>query len=78
LIEPETGGAFRDLVPKKKPPEGGFLNSILTIDQANLNASFDLRRYAMKPTPAKPKIIMAHVEGSGTGGVENGTPFGPS
>lgn len=27
---------------------------------------FCLRRYAMKPTPAKPRIIIAHVEGSGT------------
>lgn len=25
-----------------------------------------LRRYAMKPRPQKPSIIMAHVEGSGT------------
>ena len=25
------------------------------------------RRYAMKPIPKKPKIIMAQVEGSGTG-----------
>jgi hypothetical protein len=31
------------------------------------------RRYAMKPTPAKPRIIIAHVEGSGTAPV--GEPF---
>jgi hypothetical protein len=36
-------------------------------DQATLSADpFCLRRYAMKPTPAKPRIIIAHVEGSGT------------
>jgi hypothetical protein len=31
------------------------------------------RRYAMNPTPAKPRIIIAHVEGSGTDctGIEN-------
>ena len=45
-----------------------LLNSILMMDQTNLNAGFDLRRYAMKPTPAKPRTIMAHVEGSGTAG----------
>jgi hypothetical protein len=35
-------------------------------DQAAINAGFDFRRYAMKPRPAKPRIIIAHVEGSGT------------
>ncbi len=29
-------------------------------------ADFDFRRYATKPTPAKPRIIMAQVAGSGT------------
>jgi len=40
-------------------------NSMIA-DQAAINARFDLRRYVMKPTPAKPKISMAQVEGSGT------------
>jgi hypothetical protein len=38
----------------------------MIVDQAAINAGFDLRRYAMKPTPAKPRSIMAHVLGSGT------------
>jgi hypothetical protein len=35
-------------------------------DQAAINAGFDFRRFAMKvkPTPAKPRSIIAHVEGS--------------
>jgi hypothetical protein len=35
-------------------------------DQAAIDAGFDFRRYAMKPMPAKPRIIIADVEGSGT------------
>ena len=35
-------------------------------DPAAINVGFDLRRQAMKPMPAKPRIIIAHVEGSGT------------
>lgn len=36
-------------------------------NQAIRNAvPFSLRRYAMKPRPPKPRIIMAQVEGSGT------------
>ena len=35
-------------------------------DHATINADFDFRRYAIKPMPAKPKIIIAHVDGSGT------------
>lgn len=35
-------------------------------DQAAIAAGFAFRRYAMKPRPAKPSIIIAHVEGSGT------------
>ena len=34
--------------------------------QASRSADVDLRRYAMKPMPAKPISIIAHVEGSGT------------
>ena len=36
------------------------------MDQAAIGADFDFRRYATKPTPAKPRIIMAQVAGSGT------------
>ena len=39
------------------------------MNQTAINADFDLRRYAMKPTPAKPRIIIAQVEGSGTAAV---------
>jgi hypothetical protein len=35
-------------------------------DYAMLRAISFLRRYAMKPKPAKPRIIIAHVESSGT------------
>jgi hypothetical protein len=38
----------------------------MIVDQAASKAGLDLRRYAMKPTPAKPRIIIAHVESSGT------------
>ena len=51
---------------KQKAARRRLLNSILMMDQTNLNAGFDLRRYPTKPTPAKPRIIIAHVEGSGT------------
>jgi hypothetical protein len=37
-----------------------LLNSNLMMDQTAINAGFDFRRYAMKPMPAKPRIIMAH------------------
>jgi len=36
------------------------------MDQTAINAGFDFRRYAMNPTPAKPRIIIAQVAGSGT------------
>ena len=41
-------------IHKQKPPEGGFRNSIQIMDQTAINDGFDFRRYAMKPTPAKP------------------------
>ena len=31
----------------------------MNVDQAAINAGFDFRRYAMKPMPAKPRIIIA-------------------
>ncbi|SRR6266702_3817559 len=45
-------------------------------DNAAINAGFDFRRCAMKPTLKKPRIIMAHVEGSGT--AEIFTVIGPT
>jgi hypothetical protein len=33
---------------------------VATEDHAAINAGFDFRLYAMKPTPAKPSSIMAH------------------
>jgi hypothetical protein len=60
-------GDDRRCRPKEKAARRRPLNSNLLIaDQAAINAGFDFRRYAMKPTPAKPRIIMAQVEGSGT------------
>jgi hypothetical protein len=35
-------------------------------DQAAICAGLDLRQWAMNPTPAKPKIIIAQLEASGT------------
>lgn len=61
---------------KEKLPEGVAPTSYrLIVDQAGINAGFDLRRYAMKPSPQKPKIIMAQVEGSGTVGARDGAPM---
>jgi hypothetical protein len=52
---------------KKKPPEGGFsISNPMIVDQAAIKAGLDFRRYAMKPTPAKSRIIIAQVDGSGT------------
>jgi hypothetical protein len=57
---------------KQKPPKGGSSNSILMIaDQAATSAGFDFPRYAMKPMPAKPRISIAYVEGSGTASARN-------
>src|SRR6185437_15314382 len=55
----------------KRPPEGGLGKSMLDV----LDALSAIRffRYAMKPNPAKPKIIIAQVEGSGTPGAISAT-----
>ena len=45
--------------PKGRPKQDDVL------DQAQRGAA-PFRRYAMKPTPQKPRIIIAQVEGSGT------------
>jgi hypothetical protein len=59
---------FANPILRKSRPQAA-LNSILIMDQTNLNAGLDLRRYAMKAMPAKPRIIIAQVEGSGTASV---------
>jgi hypothetical protein len=52
---------------KEKAARRRLLNSnLMIVDHAAINAGFDFRRYAMKPTPINPRIIIAHVEGSGT------------
>jgi hypothetical protein len=43
----------------------------MIVDQTAINAGFDFRRYVKKAMPAKPKIIIAHVEGSGTAATAN-------
>jgi len=51
----------------QRPPGGGLSVSRSAGDQATLSTVlFCFRRYVMKPTPQKPRIIMAQVEGSGT------------
>lgn len=52
----------------KSRPQAAFNSILIVVDQAAINACFDFRRYAMKPMPAKPRIIIAQVEGSGTAG----------
>jgi hypothetical protein len=41
------------------------------MDQTAIKAGFDFRRHAIKPIPAKPRIIIAQVEGSGTASAMN-------
>jgi hypothetical protein len=62
---PEMADAVRT---KEKAARRRLLNSMI-VDQAAINAGFDLRRYAIKLMPAKPRIIIAQVEGSGTAAV---------
>lgn len=57
-------GAFH----RKSRPKAAFNSGVMTV-QANRTAAFGLRRKAMKPMPAKPRIIIAQVEGSGTAAV---------
>ena len=59
---------------KRKAARRRLFNACLLIDdQAAIKPGFDCRRYAMKPRPAKPRSIIAHVEGSGTAAVSRGT-----
>ena len=68
-------------LPNKRPPEGGLsVAPIGAEDQATRSAELPARRrYVMKPTPAKPRISIAQVEGSGTagaGGISLAPPHG--
>ena len=52
-----------------KPPEGGFLQHLVRMVHAKRRFNPPLRRvrrYDSRPTPAKPSIIIAQVDGSGT------------
>jgi hypothetical protein len=66
---PALGAILAMAEVKQKPPHlgGGFRNagSVLAGKrQAAATATIIFRRYAMKPTPAKPRMIIAHVEAS--------------
>src|ERR1700722_19007668 len=51
----------------KRPPEGGLCICDCAVDYARRSdGPLCFPRYATKPTPMKPRIIMAQVEGSGT------------
>jgi hypothetical protein len=52
---------------EEKPSKGGAPNSTpMIVDHTTIDIRFVFRRYAMNPTAAKPRSIIAHVEGSGT------------
>jgi hypothetical protein len=50
----------------------------MILDQEIVNAGFALRRYVIVPMPAKPRIIIVQVEGTGTALalVVNSSPLG--
>jgi hypothetical protein len=54
------------VLQRKSRPKAALNSNLLIVDQAAINARFDFRRYAIAPMPAKPRIIIAQVEGSGT------------
>ena len=66
----------RLMQPKRSRPKAASKFNLMIVDQAKRNVGFDFLRYAMKPMPAKPRIIIAHVEGSGTPPARE--PFVPS
>jgi hypothetical protein len=62
------------LLRKEKAARRRLFNSnLMIVDQAAINAGPDFRPYAIKPMPAKPKISIAHVEGSGTAAAKSNT-----
>ena len=54
--------SIKEKAARRRP----FNSNLIIVDQPVIKVGCDFRRYAMKPMPAKPRIIMAHVEGSGT------------
>jgi hypothetical protein len=62
-------GAARSMsavAKRKSRPKAALNSNLMIVYQAKRSAGFDFRRQAMKPRPAKPNIIMAHVDDSGT------------
>jgi hypothetical protein len=51
---------------RKSRPKAALNSNLMIADHATINAGFAFRRYVMKPMPAKPRIIIAQVDGSGT------------
>ena len=62
-VQAVTGGESR--AQQEYRPKAASVVSNLCLDQAASAATLR-RRYVMKPTPAKPRTIIAQVEGSGT------------
>jgi hypothetical protein len=58
------------LSQKKSRPKAAHL---IVMDQAAIKAGVDFRRQAMRPKPAKPRISIAQVEGSGTAATADGS-----
>jgi hypothetical protein len=44
-------------------------SNLMIAGQAAINAGFDFRRYAMRPMPAKPRSIIAQLDGSRTAAI---------
>jgi hypothetical protein len=66
------------LAESKGRQMAAFHNAINRLPcQASRKAELDLRRYATKPIPKKPRIIIAQVEGSGTAVTETLSRAGP-
>jgi hypothetical protein len=51
--------------PKKAARTRLLSSTLLMVDHAAINAGFDLRRYVMKPIPAKPRSSITQVDGCG-------------
>jgi hypothetical protein len=51
--------------PKKAARRRLLSSTLLMVDHAAINAGFDLRRYVMKPIPAKPRSSVTEVDGCG-------------
>ena len=61
-----TGSRASTNCQKRSRPWAASQFKSMIADQVDINAVFDFRRCAMTPRPQKPRIIIAHVEGSGT------------